>query len=52
MANTELNNSEVNVLQHKNDSSGLSFLHQQNMDFNLTKSGRPIFILHSKNITF
>ena len=43
MANKD-NNSDtdfVNVIhQHKNNSSSLSFLHQQNMDLSPTKTGR------------
>ena len=43
MANKD-NNSDtdfVNVIhQHKNNSSSLSFLHQQNMDLSPTKSGK------------
>ena len=48
MANKD-NNSDtdfVNAIhQHKNNSSSLSFLHQQNMDLSPTKSGK-------KNKTF
>ena len=43
MANKD-NNSDTDfaniIHQHKNNSSSLSFLHQQNMDLSPTKTGR------------
>ena len=50
MANKD-NNSDtdfVNVIQqHKNNSSSLSFLHQQNMDSSPTKTGKNDFFSFS-----
>ena len=36
-------NDFVNGIQHKKNSSSLSFLHQQNMDCIPVKTGKPIF---------
>ena len=47
MANKDNNNSEKDFfIPHKNNSSGLSFLHQQqNMELSPAKTGKTIIIL-------
>ena len=49
MANKDNNNSEkdfLNFIPHKNNSSGLSFLHQQqNMELSPAKTGKTI-VMH------
>ena len=52
MANKDDNGEKdfVNFVQHKNVSSGLSFIHQQNiMDLTPVKSGKRLF-LYSQNV--